>query len=79
MSTDAAHLGFCFEPKSRIKQRTGVHFEIEWGKNCNFLEKNDNFWNFFVKKSQVFVNFFTVKWQFSGGSGTHMERRTCHL
>ena len=29
----------------------------------------DNFWQFFWKKCQVFGNFLTVKWQFSGGSG----------
>ena len=35
----------------------------------NFLKKkNENFWQFFLKKCQVFGNFLTVKWQFSGGS-----------
>ena len=34
----------------------------------NFFEKNENFWQFFWKKCQVFGNFWTVKWQFSGGS-----------
>ena len=28
------------------------------------------FVNFFEKKYQVFGNFLTVKWQFSGGSGS---------
>ena len=32
------------------------------------IEKNDNFCQFFWKKSQIFGNFLTVKWQFSGGS-----------
>ena len=27
-----------------------------------------NFWQFFLKICQVFGNFLTVKWQFSGGS-----------
>ena len=30
---------------------------------------NENFWQFFLKKCQVFGNFLTVKWQFSRGSG----------
>ena len=34
----------------------------------NFVEKNDNFLAIFLKKCQVFGNFLTVKWQFSGGS-----------
>ena len=33
----------------------------------NFVEKNDNFCQFFWKKCQVLVNFLTLKWQFSGG------------
>ena len=33
--------------------------------NDNFVEKNDNL----KKKLQVFGNFLTVKWYFSGGSG----------
>jgi len=33
-----------------------------------FLTK-DNFWQL---KSQVFGNFMTVKWQFSGGSGSRI-------
>ena len=37
--------------------------------NGNFFEKNENFWQFFWKKCQVFGNFLTVKWQFSGGLG----------
>ena len=36
--------------------------------NGNFFEKNENFWQFFWKKFQVFGNFLTVKWKFSGGS-----------
>ena len=36
--------------------------------NGNFVEKNDNFCQFFFKKCQVSGNFLTVKWQFSGGS-----------
>ena len=39
--------------------------------NGNFVEKNDNFCQFLKKKCQVFVNFLTVKWQFSGGSATY--------
>ena len=42
----------------------------------NFLEKNENFWQFFWKKCQVFDNFLTVKWQFSGGSGLYTPRRS---
>ena len=34
-----------------------------------FFWKNENFW----KKCQVFGNFLTVKWQFSGGSDTHQS------
>ena len=40
--------------------------------NCQwqFFWKNKKFGHFFfLKKYQVFVNFLTVKWQFSGGSG----------
>ena len=37
--------------------------------NSNFVEKNENFWQFFAEKCQVFGNFLTVKWQFSGGAG----------
>ena len=36
----------------------------------NFFEKNEHFWQFFLKKCQVFGNFLTVKWQFSRGSGS---------
>ena len=39
-------------------------------KNCHLKNgKNYNFWQF--KKSQVFGNFFTVKWQFCGGADTN--------
>ena len=42
-------------------------------KNCQkfsffFKENNDKFWQFCWKKCQVFGNFLTFKWQFSGGS-----------
>ena len=54
--------------------------------NGNFFEKNENFWHFFFveknenfwhlkKKSQVFGNFLTVKWQFSGGSGHNIGNK----
>ena len=39
--------------------------------NGNFVEKNENFCQFFWKKCLVFGNFLTVKWQFSGGSGRY--------
>ena len=32
------------------------------------------FGNFFWKKCQVFGNFLTVEWQFSGGSGSGVHR-----
>ena len=43
-------------------------------KTCHFkklakIVKKDNFFQLFWKKCQVFVNFLTFKWQFSGGSG----------
>ena len=34
----------------------------------NFVEKNDNNFFHFLKKCQVFGNFLTFNWQFSGGS-----------
>ena len=38
----------------------------------NLKKKKNFFYKFFWKKCQVFGNFLTVKWQFSGGSGfTH--------
>ena len=37
--------------------------------NGNFFEKNENFMQFFKKFFQVFGNFLTFKWQFSGGPG----------
>jgi len=37
----------------------------------NFVEKNDNFCQFFWKKCQVLGNVLTVKWQFSGGTGVY--------
>ena len=42
--------------------------------NCHwqFCWKNDNFWQFFWKECQVFGNFLTFKWQFSGGSALGM-------
>ena len=36
-----------------------------------FLKKRQNCWHFFLKKCQVFGNFLTVKWQFSGGSDAY--------
>ena len=36
----------------------------------NFWEKNGNFWQFLRKKWQFSGNFWTFKWQFSGGSAT---------
>ena len=34
-----------------------------------------HFWQFFLKKkSQIFGNFLTVKWQFSGGSGSERHQ-----
>ena len=39
---------------------------------CQFFGKNVNFWQFFEKKSQVFGNFLTFKWQFSGGSDSYI-------
>ena len=38
------------------------------------MEKKYNFWQFLWKKSQVFGNFLTFKWQFSGGSGPIISR-----
>ena len=44
LSNNEAHLGFCFIPKSsisdhllshRVKERTGGHFKMEWGKIYN--------------------------------------------
>ena len=35
------------------------------------------FGNFFEKKCQVFGNFLTVKWQFSGGSAFDISPDTC--
>ena len=51
-------------------------FQQNWQKvsffqqNCQwqFCWKNDTFCQFFWKKCQVFGNFLTFKWQFSGGS-----------
>jgi len=37
-------------------------------KNCPFF--NTSFWQVFEKKCQVFGNFLTFNWQFSGGSGS---------
>ena len=45
------------------KNAKNVHF-------FNFVEKKTIFVNVFAKKCQVFGNFLTVKWQFSGGSET---------
>jgi len=43
-----------------------------------FFQKNENFWQFFfLQNCQVFGNFLTVNWQFSGGSG--WDRRTTKL
>jgi len=39
----------------------------------NFFGKNENFWQFFWKKCQVFGISLTFKWQFSGGSGQYLE------
>ena len=51
-------------------------------KNCQKLDwqffLNKNFWQFFFFKCQVFGNFLTVKWQFCGGSDTHLLPQT-HL
>ena len=49
---------------------------FEKNTNRNFFEKNDNFWNINSKKYQVFDNFLTFKWQFSGGSGLPLVRLT---
>jgi len=49
-----------------VKKLPGTYFFFKKiAKNC---QKNDNFCQFKKKKSQVFGNFLTVKWQFSGGS-----------
>ena len=40
--------------------------------NGNFFEKNENFWQFKKKKCQVFGNFLTFKWQFSGELDSHL-------
>ena len=38
-----------------------------------FFEEKDNFWQL-KKICQVFGNFFTFKWQFSGGSGALLTK-----
>ena len=43
-----------------------------------FLKKKENFWQFFWKICQVFGNFLTFKWQFSGGSGVD-QSEAIHL
>ena len=39
---------------------------------CKKIAKKCHFWQFFLKKCQVFGNFLTFKWPFSGGSGIHI-------
>ena len=46
--------------------------------NGNFFEKNENCWQFFLKKCQVFGNFLTVNWQYSGGSDRQTDRHKTH-
>ena len=44
-------------------------FSKKWTKNCHFFKWQ--FLSIFFFKCQVFGNFLTFKWQFSGGSGYH--------
>ena len=46
-------------------------------KNCQW--QNENFWQVLKKKCQVFGDFLTVKWQFSGGSDCHPIRQMLDL
>ena len=39
-----------------------------------FVFLNNNFWQFFLNKCQIFAHFLTFKWQFPGGSDLHLFR-----
>ena len=68
---DSLDDGWCHDPPEiAIWLSKNCKKLVFFPKNCHWqFFFNENFWHFFWKKCQVFCNFLTVKWQFSGGSG----------